>query len=99
MRDPLTATSGAGHRETRDGLNTCTHSVQVLTCSTADSLAGRQLFFKCEIFQKRCGGRRPDPGGRKLPFTLKTLALKSYARRLCSYRGRSCSLLHEPRAI
>ena len=24
-----------------------------MTCGHADELAGRQLFFKCEIFQKR----------------------------------------------
>ena len=27
---------------------------QVMTCSHADELAGRQLIFKCEVFQKRC---------------------------------------------
>ena len=29
-------------------------ALQVLTCGHADGLARRQLFFKCEIFQKRC---------------------------------------------
>ena len=29
---------------------------QVLTNSTANALAGRELFFKCEVFQRRCGG-------------------------------------------
>lgn len=28
------------------------HVTPVLTCSTLDELAGRQLFFKCENFQK-----------------------------------------------
>lgn len=28
------------------------HKTQVLTCSTLDKMAGKQLFFKCEIFQK-----------------------------------------------
>ena len=29
------------------------YSVQVMTCTYADTLAGSTLFFKCEIFQKR----------------------------------------------
>lgn len=34
----------------------CRCIVQVLTCSTLDALAGHQLFFKCELFQRWCGG-------------------------------------------
>ena len=28
------------------------HRTPVMTCSTLDKMAGRSLFFKCEIFQK-----------------------------------------------
>lgn len=28
------------------------HKTPVMTCTTLDELAGRQLFFKCENFQK-----------------------------------------------
>ena len=36
---------------------------QVMTCSTLDRLAGRSLYFKCEVFQK--GGERPQAGARR----------------------------------
>ena len=28
------------------------HRTPVMTCSTLDKMAGRSLFFKCEVFQK-----------------------------------------------
>ena len=43
----LTAVRAAAKR-----IASCVHRTAVMTCGTLDELAGRQLFFKCEIFQK-----------------------------------------------
>ncbi len=51
-----------GVREAQQRIAPHAHVTPVHTCGTLDRLAGRQLFFKCEVFQRggafkfRCGG-------------------------------------------
>ncbi len=41
-------------QEAADRIRELVHLTPVLSCSTISGLAGKQLFFKAEIFQKRC---------------------------------------------
>ncbi len=46
------AANASDIREAADRIAPYVHRTPVMTCSTLDALAGRSLFFKCEVFQK-----------------------------------------------